>query len=287
MRLEYQCDWESLWLQYGSQTSEYKPWGKCIVGSRGASWGSSRLRPGTVPPFRHASTVPDASGTRQTLACRRTSCHSVGERPCLTSASFRSAIFRRGAFPHWTSQSQSYGRRGQELEDAGRLPIQAGMHLRSGPVLPQVSWVQIYKVSVTRHRLLCFSFGAPSFNQLHGLQCRRSRLQYVKGLMRRSLLGRLTLIPALQLSNSRTVVACACAIYYWEFLNTWTQETRLIWRGSEWGLVKVCYLINRYAALIAMTMFLVRSPVRPVQMTEAFVEPAVSILTADASTVSV
>jgi len=53
------------------------------------------------------------------------------------------------------------------------------------------------------------------------------------------------------------VLACMCAILYWEFINSFMNEYRLIWRGSEWGTVKIAFFINRYSAVIGMTMYLV------------------------------
>ena len=59
------------------------------------------------------------------------------------------------------------------------------------------------------------------------------------------------------LTNSRTFLAAMSAILFYDTLNTMHREVQIIWKERKWGLVKIAYFMNRYCAVIGMSLYMV------------------------------
>jgi hypothetical protein len=59
------------------------------------------------------------------------------------------------------------------------------------------------------------------------------------------------------LTNSRTFLAAMAAILFYDTVNTLAKEYQIIWKERKFGLVKVAYFMNRYFAVMGMSLYMV------------------------------
>ncbi|KAH8927249.1 hypothetical protein BT69DRAFT_1347422 [Atractiella rhizophila] len=58
------------------------------------------------------------------------------------------------------------------------------------------------------------------------------------------------------LSASRTYLTACFAIYGWDFVITFPDEYRTMWKADRWTPVRVAFFFNRYWGLLDLTMFM-------------------------------
>lgn len=58
--------------------------------------------------------------------------------------------------------------------------------------------------------------------------------------------------------NSRLVFACAFSIMLWEQIISFREEYTVVWQtGVKWSLAKAVFVLNRYLAIIGLTLYVV------------------------------